>query len=154
MASPERGRHSKAFEIEAAARQLVGMRFRPQGRGVGGIDCLGVLIVVAEAAGITIDARRDYRICYVDLREVLQCLYDFGFDRLLPREASVGDVLLSCPGTRQVHFAVRVTGGLVEAHVGLRRVIRRPIARSDQFHSAWRLPEYSPGQYLSRQGGA
>jgi hypothetical protein len=40
----------------------------------------------------------------------------------------------------QLHLAVCVRGGLVDAHAGLRRVVQRPMHIDERWQSAWRLP--------------
>jgi hypothetical protein len=47
---------------------------------------------------------------------------------------------MQLPAARQIHLAVVVTGGIVEAHAGLRRVVMRPLGDGEAWHSAWRLP--------------
>jgi hypothetical protein len=51
-----------------------------------------------------------------------------------------GDLLLQVPATLQLHLVMLVSGGVIEAHAGLRRVVFRPQRVDEQWHSAWRLP--------------
>lgn len=133
--------HPRSTEIVAAVRMLVGARFRPQGRGAYGVDCVGVIVEAARAVQAKLRVRSDYQIGRVDFSDVVQRLEDSACRRIPVFAVSDGDLLLSRPDWAQAHFAVKVPGGLVEAHLGLRRVVERPIGPDEEFHSAWRLPE-------------
>jgi hypothetical protein len=67
-------------------------------------------------------------------------LLRLGLRQVSLRNAGAGDILMQAPATLLLHLAVRVSGGLVEAHAGLRRVVVRPIAGDENWDSAWRLP--------------
>lgn len=54
--------------------------------------------------------------------------------------AERGDLLIQAPASLQLHLAVKVADGIVEAHAGLRRVVWRPLHAGERWHSAWRLP--------------
>ncbi len=139
MARPEGSGHPEWRAIVAGARACVGTRFRPQGRGGGGLDCLGVVIAAAAAAGIRLNARCNYVLGCTDAAEVTQSLAAFGL-RCVSGGECPGDVLISFPASGHVHFAVLTDIGLVEAHVGLRRVIERPMSADDAWQGCWRLP--------------
>ncbi|WP_308517468.1 peptidoglycan endopeptidase [Sphingomonas flavescens] len=111
------------IDYAARAQALVGARFRPQGRGAEGFDCIGVV-----AAAFSIPAgqvRADYSLRAQDLSKVKAgLLHQFrrvGADAMQP-----GDVLLLQPGSRQFHLAVRTARGFVHAHAALRRVVEVP----------------------------
>ena len=136
-AMPSHERHARADALEAAARSLVGVRFRPQGRDRDGCDCLGLVLQVAWAAELAVD------VAPLPLRgmgpeEGVRLLRGLGCEPMA--NAAEGDILLRAPATLQLHLAVRVRDGLVEAHAGLRRVVHRPIHCDEHWHSAWRLP--------------
>jgi len=136
---PGLDRHPSADLLEAAALAMVGVGFRPQGRGDRGCDCLGLVLHVAAAAGIHVElAPQPLRgMRPKDARILLEGL---GLVEVAPEHAGVGDVLMQVPATLQLHLAVRVRAGLVEAHAGLRRVVVRPTAGDETWDSAWRLP--------------
>jgi hypothetical protein len=67
-------------------------------------------------------------------------LVRLGLQQISIRDAAAGDILMQVPATLQLHLAVRVSDGLVEAHAGLRRVVVRPFAGDETWDSAWRLP--------------
>lgn len=133
-------RHPHADAIVATARRLVGMRFRPQGRGPDGYDCLGVVIAAAAGGGVPLAAPCDYDLGSLDFDRLLVGLCAAGCSRRAPWAAADGDILLARPGVRQAHLAVRIPSGLVEAHASLRRVVERPIAPGETWAMAWRLP--------------
>jgi cell wall-associated NlpC family hydrolase len=49
-----------AAAVQAEARGWVGVPFRHQGRGVGGVDCAGVVIETARALGLPHEDWRGY----------------------------------------------------------------------------------------------
>ena len=134
------GGHPDADLLVQGARGCVGVAFRPQGRGIAGFDCLGVVLAAASFAGIRLAARRDYSLGACDLDDVLQSLIKQGCRRLEPEKGCNGDMLLATPALGQVHFAILTNQGLVEAHAGLRRVVERPLKPDDVWHSYWRMP--------------
>lgn len=129
--------HPRAERLQAAARSLVGVRFRPQGRSPHGCDCLGLGLQVAWAAGIRIDVR-PLPMRGLGITDGVALLRELGCSPVTL--ARTGDLLLGAPATLQLHLACRVEGGIVEAHAGLRRVVLRPLSPGERWHSAWRLP--------------
>jgi hypothetical protein len=104
--------------VEAAARALVGVRFRLHGRdAVHGLDCVGL---VALATGR--DAPTGYGWRSGDEGRVA-ALLDAVFARCGDQP---GAVLLMQAGPGQLHLAIRVGDGIVHADAGLRRVAWRP----------------------------
>jgi hypothetical protein len=111
---------SRADLIVARARACVGIRFRAQGRGRDGLDCVGL---VAAALGIE-RVRADYALrggsgdaLAGELRA--QGLRPVGRSR-------PGDVLVMRAGPGQLHLGIWTGSGLVHADAGLRRVVERP----------------------------
>jgi hypothetical protein len=105
------------------ARALVATPFRLQGRGTGGLDCIGVALTTFDLpSGGT---RRDYRLrgrYEGELREVLSMHF-----RRVPRtQLRSGDLLLMRVASDQLHLGVRTAAGFVHAHAGLRRVVETP----------------------------
>ncbi len=140
-ATPTDKAHSRAARIVAGARACVGVPFRPQGRSLDGMDCLGVVLHAAAQGGVTLNAPADY-----NFRRVRECvaaaaLERSGLTRLRTAAFRPADILLSVPGAHRVHLAVLTDRGLVEAHAGMRRVIERPVAIDDRWLSGWRLPD-------------
>jgi lipoprotein Spr len=132
--------HARAPEIEAAVRHLVGIRFRPQGRDECGLDCLGVVLVAARAAGLEVAGLDALPLRGVAFAEAEQVLRAWGCRAIPPGDARPGDLLMRVPAECQLHFAIVTSAGLVEAHAGLRRVVERCIGSSECWASGWRLP--------------
>lgn len=110
-------------DYEAGARALVGTRFRPQGRGVHGLDCIGVIVA---AFGIPIESvPRDYRLRGDRCDDLKEGLGRF-FRKVSPTQLRPGDVMLLAAGQEQLHLAVRTGDGFVHAHAGIGRVVETP----------------------------
>lgn len=107
----------------ARAKALVGTRFRPQGRGPEGLDCVGLVLA---AFAIPADAvRSNYALRGDHLDEVRGQLRRY-FRKVPKSELRPGDVLLLNAGKRQPHLGVRTQQGFVHAHAGIRRVVETP----------------------------
>lgn len=112
-----------AVEYAERARALVGTRFRLQGRGDEGLDCIGLVI-----ATFGLDARavrRDYRLRQQYRRELEDGL-NIHFRRVSPGSVRPGDVMLMAVDERQLHLAVKTDAGFVHAHAGIGRVVETP----------------------------
>lgn len=111
------------IDYAARARALVGTRFRAQGRGEDGLDCVGVILATF---GIAPDAvRSDYRLRGDHSREIRGQL-DLHFRRIAKNQLQPGDVMLVTAAEEQPHLAVRTTDGFIHAHAGVRRVVETP----------------------------
>jgi|SRR5579884_4530875 len=112
-----------AIKHAERARALVGTRFRPQGRGRDGLDCIGVVLAAFGIDQRTV--RRDYELRGEDPVELDSALLRH-FRRLPVRQLAPGDVMLMTVSERQMHLGVRTADGFVHAHAGLRRVVETP----------------------------
>ena len=113
-----------AIDYAARARALVGARFRPQGRGEGGFDCVGV---VTETFGIApAHVRRDYEMRGPGNLKQLRSTLNRHFRKVSGPQIRVGDVMLLEVAEGQPHLAVRTEAGFVHAHAGIRRVVETP----------------------------
>lgn len=111
------------MDYAARARSLVGTRFRAQGRGDDGLDCVGVVLATFE---IPTDAvRRDYSLRGNHMSEVRVEL-DRNFRRVPKRQLRPGDVMLLGAAEEQTHLAVWTGQGFVHANAGIRRVVEAP----------------------------
>lgn len=129
----------------AAARSMVGVRFRPQGRDRSGVDCLGLVLLSAAAAGIRVPPLPAFGLRGTSEDEARIWLARVGLTPRADGRAMAGDILLSVPASAQVHLAVATPDGLVEADAALRRVVERPRgqpARGSvaEGRMAWSLP--------------
>lgn len=132
-------RSDAGASVAAAARDHLGQPFRPQGRGIGGFDCLGLVLAATKCAGFRQEvpalAMRGHAAA-----DVCRWLAEAGLAEVALAHAAAGDILLGFPATRQAHLAVRTERGFVEASALVRRVVERPWNGGAGWHSAWRLP--------------
>jgi hypothetical protein len=105
------------------ARALVGTRFRPQGRGPDGLDCVGVLVATFELDERTV--ARNYRQRGPAL-DTIHAELMREFWRVPLTQLKCGDVMFMSIDERQAHLGVRTDAGFVHAHAGLRRVVETP----------------------------
>lgn len=129
---------ARQVAIVAAVRAAVGTRFRPLGRRVGvGLDCVGVALIAAAAAGNAL--RTEPYVLGGDhdgkIEPVLRAVGCQPVARAAP-----GDLLLVAPTLRQRHLAVATPAGIVHAHAGLGRVVEGPLDPDWIVLGAWRLP--------------
>lgn len=112
-----------AIDFGQRAQALVGRRFRPQGRGAEGLDCIGVVIetFAIDPAAVA----RDYRLSGNRVSDLRAELHRF-FRKVGSAKARPGDVLLLEAALDQLHLAVRTARGFVHADAGLRRVVETP----------------------------
>lgn len=109
-------------EVVERARSLVGARFRPQGRGPGGFDCVGV---GAHALGLPPGAvPSGYGLRGTPEAKLAAILGNLGLCEVSDRRA--GDVAIHTPGPMQLHLGVVTHDGLVHADIALGRVVERP----------------------------
>lgn len=105
---------------------MLGVPFRFRGRSrERGVDCVG-LAVLATGRG---DAPADYGLRGGDAGRFGRWLAAAGLREVsdvLPGDLLPGDLLLVRAGATQFHLMVRVEGGFVHAHAGLRRVVETP----------------------------
>jgi len=100
------------------ARGVVGVRFRRQGRGAGGFDCVGL---VGWAHGVAVPA--DYPERSGDVARVAAVLAAAGFRHV--DRAAAGDVLLVQGGPGQLHLGLSTGGGIIHADAVARAVVER-----------------------------
>lgn len=118
--------------VVARARSLVGTRFRAQGRGSDGLDCVGLVAAALAVPGV----RGDYALRGGCVRRVNEGLAAAGLVSV--GEAAAGDVLVMQAGPGQLHLGLWTGEGLVHADAGLRRVVERPGAAPWAVIGVWR----------------
>lgn len=123
---------SRADAIVARARDRIGVRFRAQGRGLDGLDCIGL---VAASLGIE-QVRADYPLRGGSPELLAEGLRAAGLRQVA--RAAAGDVLVMHTGPGQLHLGIWTGQGLVHADAGLRRVVERPGQAPWPVISAWR----------------
>ena len=105
------------------ARALVSTRFRSQGRGKDGLDCVGLVLLTFDLDAVGI--RKNYRLRGDHLSEIEQGLLQ-PFRRIARRDLRPGDVMLMRVADDQLHLGVRTRDGFVHAHAGIGRVVETP----------------------------
>ena len=131
--------------IVAAARACVGTRFRAQGRVVGlGLDCVGVVLVAARAAGVQLREVPAYALSGQHEAMLLEMLGRAGAVRVAAAEAAAGwrvagDIAVLVPAPGRLHLGVLTPGGLVHAHAGLGQVVEGPVDQGWSWLGVWHL---------------
>lgn len=140
--------HARTDEIVAIANELIGMKYRHQGRGNGSIDCVGVPIYIAKKLGLS-----DWDTVNYGPRPALRVFNELiiktGLIRISMTELSRGDVVqISWEGTPPVHVGIievdaRGQMWLIHAFMIHRKVSRDPVTPEihKSFVAAWRFPE-------------
>ncbi|WP_294196752.1 peptidoglycan endopeptidase [uncultured Sphingomonas sp.] len=124
---------SAGERVLAAARQLVGVRFRAQGRDPAwGLDCVGLVAVALARAGARVTVPHDCA------QACGRCAFDPPDDWRPCAGDRPGDVLLCRVSAAQLHLAVRSADGIVHADAQARRVVARPGAVPWPIEQAWR----------------
>ena len=116
----------RAAEIVAAARALVGVPCRLHGRGMGGLDCVGV-----AALALGCEAPCAYGLRSGDVARAETGLRAAGMRPVVDETAGetgggAGDLALVRPGPLQLHLMIGTGDGFVHAHAGLGRVVETP----------------------------
>lgn len=111
------------IDFAERARALVGQRFRPQGRGEHGLDCVGVIVATFSIDPRTV--RSDYALSGNSLKELEASLRSH-FRKVARTHLRSGDLMVMSAGRDQLHLGVRTDVGFVHAHAGIRRVVETP----------------------------
>ncbi|HEY0596701.1 NlpC/P60 family protein [Sphingopyxis sp.] len=123
----------------AAARTMIGSRFRPQGVDPAtGIDCAGLVWAAYAAAGKKLVRPVGYPLRGWSLAQVEAGLTAAGF---VPAHGAMrpGDVVLIAFDAGQFHLGLSGSETLVHAHAGLRRVVEAPLDTATRAAARWRL---------------
>jgi hypothetical protein len=112
-----------ALSYVERARALVGTKFRPQGRGAEGVDCVGLVLAAYGLHPACV--RANYRLRGDHRLEMEQGLRRH-FRRLADGRSGPGDVLLLQPREDLLHLAIQTDRGFVHAHAGIGRVVETP----------------------------
>jgi hypothetical protein len=145
-----------ADTLIACARQLIGVRFTHQGRTTEGLDCLGLLLVAASNAGITVDGLPldTLDVPHYGMRPDAQLLrqkLDNYLIPVAPHALHVGDVvLLKVDGLPQhlallTDYPMQGELGMIHAYAPARAVVehRYDAHWRKQTYLAYRLPGIS-----------
>ena len=126
----------------AAARMMVGVPFRVQGRDPQrGLDCVGLVWTAYAAAGCALRAPGDYPLRGWSRGRIVSALVATGFAAAF--DAVDGDVALIALPAGQFHLGLTGPASMVHAHAGLRRVVETPLVGTETI-SLWRLAAGPP----------
>ena len=125
-------------DIVGRARARLGVRFRPQGRGPLGLDCVGL---VAAAIGAN-EVPYQYASRQGSLAEVEAELHRAGLNRAAAM--APGAVLVMNAGPGQLHLGIWTGASLIHADARLRRIVERPGKPPWRVLGIWRFPSDQP----------
>ncbi len=121
--------------VVARARALLGVRFRPHGRGAEGLDCVGLAAAAFGVSGVP----QGYALRGGSAAVLAETVAALG---LVPAAAPApGDLVLLASGPGALHLAIASEDGLIHADAGLGRVVERPGAPPWPVLARWRRPE-------------
>jgi lipoprotein Spr len=102
----------------AAARGLIGTRFRLHGRSAEGVDCVGL-----AALALRIDAPSGYALRSGGAARAIAAIEAAG---LVAGTGAPGELVLLRVHAGQLHLGIASDDGLIHADAMLRRVVERP----------------------------
>lgn len=126
--------------IAEAAEACLGTPFVLHGRDpAAGLDCIGLIEQAIAATGGTPRLPRSYALRTSQWAALPAIATGLGFVEVTAR-LEAGDICLIQPAPAQWHFAVAACSqaGLIEAHAGLRRVVRTPLPYPHPILRRWR----------------
>lgn len=133
-------------DIVNAARVYLGVRWLHQGRSPAGLDCIGLVLRVAQDLGLPCpDVVADYGRTPHGQR-LMQGLAQY-LQRVPVDEAMPGDVLLMQIEALPHHVAIFTDAGIIHAAAGFRRVVEHGFDEvwKNRTISAWRWPGVTNG---------
>jgi hypothetical protein len=128
-------------EIATRALEQIGTPFRLFGRTEGrALDCVGLaLTALGPHAPLGAD-RIGYSLRGDQLQKARSCFFGSDFSEVAAEvPVQIGDIALTLPGPRQLHFMIRAPGGWVHSDAGLGRIVLRPGACPWPLGCIWRL---------------
>lgn len=131
-------------QIITTARDWIGVRWQHQGRSrIEGVDCVGLLVVVAQSLGLPVTDVRNYRRRQTG-RELLKILDDQL--KKTPLEGwKIGDIGVFKESSFPIHVGVLNAGdeglSVIHAHARRRQVIEEPLAQYGMPIAAFSLLE-------------
>lgn len=114
-------------EIVAAARRYEGVPFKHTGRSTNGIDCAGLLALVARDLGL--DVVDDVHYNRVPDTAKLRRILNAGLRHKPKHARQLGDVILFKDPVRRghmYHLGIDTGHGFIHSYAPLRRVVEQP----------------------------
>lgn len=113
-----------AADVVTVARTYLGVRWHHQGRSRAGIDCLGLVVVVAHELGLSKADATDYG-RLPDGGRLRRAL----LEHLLPVRGmhAEGDVLMFRFQQAPMHVGIATDVGLIHAYANMRKVVEHRI---------------------------
>lgn len=116
-------------QIVSEARRWIGTRYRHKGRSATGLDCVGLLVVVARALGVPHDDDQHY-IDWPDPQRRLIAVLDCYMDVASPLSAWPGSIGLFTQDRLPGHCGIFATAHgaphVIHAHIRRRGVVEEP----------------------------
>lgn len=139
--------HKRANDIVLIANGLVGVRYRHQGRNEMGLDCAGLIIVVAQLLDLTDKDTTSYS-RRPNVSEFTAFMIETNCTQLPYGEHEHGDILRFNTAGWPVHIAVyeideRGQEWYIHASILHKKVTRDPLTPKvkDTISSVWRFPK-------------
>jgi cell wall-associated NlpC family hydrolase len=139
--------HANANEIVYIAKGLVGVPYRHQGRNQSGLDCAGLIIVIAHMLELTDKDTTNYS-RRPNVHEFTAFMIEAGCTQLPMAQLAHGDILRLNTSGWPVHLGVyeiddRGQEWYTHAYLPHKKVTRDPLTATvkAQLSSVWRFPE-------------
>lgn len=108
------------------ARSYLGVRYAHLGRDRNGLDCVGLIVVVARELGVEFDDFLGYGRQSKDASMLTH--FERVADRVLVSDAAIGDILLLSERRWPGHCGFLGPGTLVHSSITRRRVVEEPLS--------------------------
>lgn len=139
--------HDRGNEIVSIANALVGVRYRHQGRNQNGLDCAGLIIVIAHMLGLTDKDTTAYS-RRPNVPEFTKFMIDTGCTQIRYDALEHGDIVRLNTLGWPVHLGIyeindRGQEWYIHAYLPHKKVTRNPftdVVKRD-LSSVWRFPE-------------
>lgn len=138
--------HNRGAEIVERSLAYLGLPWRHQGRSaIAGVDCVGLLILVARDLGIT-DFDTNAYSRRPDVQRFDGLMREAGCRRIAHAAMAHGDIVRVSEDGWPVHCAIYDATDrrwIIHATARLKAVVREPLdeVRDRQITSVWRFPE-------------
>lgn len=140
--SGAKARAQRRLLAVAAARACVGTPFLHQGRNYdSGLDCVGLIVVAAQALGLSVPHRADYG----RQPEQARLVQEMAMSGLVPTavaDRTPGDILVFQVGRYPRHLALMSDKGMIHAWAQTGRVVEHGLAEDwlSRLVSVFRFP--------------